>query len=142
MGAPKGNKYAVGTKLSPEEVAIGAEEYFKKCDNTKWFKNEAIKSGDRAGEIIQIPVSTPYTIRGLCVHLGITRQTFLNYDKDKKFFEVCTRIRDKIETNQVEGAVNGSYNASIVARLVGLADKPQVEQSGSIDVNISIIGDD
>ena len=142
MGAPKGNKYAEGKKLTPEELAIGAAEYFKACDEKKWFKNEAIKSGDRAGEIIQIPISTPYTIRGLCVHLGITRQTFLNYDKDKKYFEVCKRVRDKIETNQVEGAVNGSYNAAIVARLLGLADKQEVEQSGALKVNISIIGDD
>ena len=136
MAAPEGNKF---WKLrakhgrnkifeSPSVFLESAYEYFESCDNNPWFKNEAIKSGERAGEIIPIPTQRPYTIEALCIFLQIDRQTFLNYENNEKykdFFEVFTHVRGIIENNQFEGATVGVYNANIIARKLGLTDKQE-----------------
>jgi len=62
----------------------------------------------------------------LCIYLGITEQTWLNYQNNesyKDFFEIFTHVRDIIENLQLEGATVGAYNPSIIARKLGLVDK-------------------
>ncbi|NCB73003.1 MAG: hypothetical protein EOM45_14620, partial [Clostridia bacterium] len=48
----------------------------------------------------------------------------------KDYSEVITRIRQIIETNQIEGAMVGAYNANIVSRINGLTDKMDIESGG------------
>lgn len=122
---------------SPEMFLESAYEYFEHCDLNPWMKNEAVKSGEYTGQIIQVPTQKPYTIQGLCIFLGITEQTFLNYSNNenyKDFFEVFTHVRNIIENNQFEGATVGAYNSSIIARKLGLADLNKTEHSGQITV--------
>lgn len=133
MPAPKNNSFwKKRTKhgrdkifATPEDFLASAYEYFEACDENPWFKKEAIKSGDMAGTLIDIPVQKPYSIQGLCIFIGITERTFLNYETEKAykdFFQVFTHVRDIIENNQMEGATVGAYNANIIARKLGLAD--------------------
>lgn len=138
MGALKGNSFwklrskhgrdkIFGT---PEIFIESAYEYFEKCDINPWFKAEAVKSGHEVGKIIKVPTQKPYSIKGLCIFLGITEKTFSNYEKDEKykdFFQVFTHVRDIIENNQLEGATVGAYNANIIGRMLGLTDKIDVD---------------
>jgi hypothetical protein len=144
MAAPKKNQFwKLRSKhgrdkifSTPEAFLEGAYEYFNKCDEMPWYKNEAIKGGNKAGEIIKVPTQKPYSIVGLCIFLGITHQTFLNYESNenyKDFFDVFTHVREIIETNQFEGATVGAFNANIIARKLGLGEK--------IDHNIKSIDD-
>lgn len=134
--AEKGNTYWLkrtedGRKKlfeTPESFLNAALGYFKEVDENPWIKKEVIKGGMMAGEIVDVPTSRPYTIEGLCIYLGISRQTFLNYEKDenyKDYFEVLTYIREKIELNQLEGATVGAYSATIIARKLGLVDRKE-----------------
>ena len=137
MGAPEGNQF---WKLrakhgrdkifeSPEQFKEAAYEYFEKADENPWLKMEVVKSGENAGQLLPVPTQKPYTIQGLCIFLGITEQTFFNYEKDenyKDFFEVFTHVRNIIENQQMEGATVGAYNANIIARKLGLTDKSNV----------------
>lgn len=59
------------------------------------------------------------TIRGFCLFAGISRQTFLNYEKDERYLDIVTRIKDII----VEGASADLFNVNIIARELGLAEK-------------------
>jgi len=141
MAAPKGNSFwelrgKHGTDKilkSPELFLEDAYEYFRSVDENPWLKSDVLRSGEYAGTIIQIPTQRPYTIQGLCIFLGISQETFSNYSYApgyEDFFGVCQHVRQIIENNQLEGATVGSYNASIIGRLLGLVDKQDITSKG------------
>ena len=120
MPAPKGNKFAVGNKgtekkFTPQQWSDIIEEYFNFCDNNPLFKNEALKSGDRAGEIIRIPAARPYLIEGLCNYANIHPQTFYNYlEKEgyEDYFEITARARNRIFQQNIENGYIGAYDSN------------------------------
>lgn len=144
MAAPKGNKYYMkrekdGRELiydSPEKFLTAAYAYFKWCDDNPWHKREAIKSGARTGEIIEIPVSRPYTLEGLCVHMGFSLKTFHNYGNRETFAQAVTHIRETIKQNQIEGAIIGSYNANIISRMLGMTENKSEAETATNDLVI------
>ena len=115
---------------TPDNLWTAALEYFQWVQDNPLHKSDAIKSGDRAGEIIQIPVERPMTIQGLCIFLDVDMDTFNNYGSNQKpwkdFFGIVGRIREVIRDQKLAGAIIGKYNANIVARELGLADKKEV----------------
>lgn len=141
----KGNKI----KLTPEELLKSAKNYFDIIDDNP-IKEAAIHQ--RTGNIIFLPKPRPYTLEGLCNHIGITMQTLYNYetmyknvntnDKEKKeiaaaFFEIITRIRQIIYQQKLEGAAANIFNSNIIARELGLTDKQEIkEEAKTININV------
>jgi hypothetical protein len=143
MGAPKGNSFwKQRSKHGRDKIFKTADilweaatEYFDWCDENPWYKNEAIKGGDMAGELVQIPTARPYTLSGLTVFLGV-HTLYLNSFKEsligkedqgtKDFSMVISRIEEIIRTQKYEGAAVGAFNANIIARDLGLADKREL----------------
>lgn len=147
MSAPKGNKYwqfaeNTGRPLdyTPEELWEKSKEYFEWCDQNPWYKNEAIKGGDSAGQIISIPTSKPYTLKGLCIFANISFQTFENYSRKQDFVEITTRIREICYTQKFEGAAVGAFNPNIIARDLGLTDKTDTNVTGDWNISMNING--
>jgi len=137
MAAPKGNQYwhfrdkhGRGFQYSPDLLWEEALLYFDWISKRVWNKKEAIKSGDLAGTLIDIPTSTPMSVESFCIFADISTETFRNYESNegnyKDFFDVTTRIRKIIESQQFEGATVGAYNPNIIARKLGLSDKSEV----------------
>ena len=113
---------------TPAQLLEAAENYFDWCDRNPWYKNEKTKDG----EIIPIPTQRPYTIVGFCVFLG-TSETFWRDFKaaaPPEFEETISKITSRIENQQLEGAVVGVFNANIIARKLGLAEKKDVTTNG------------
>lgn len=119
---------------SPDTLWEAACEYFLWCDENPWYKYEALKSGELAGEIISIPKTRPYTIEGLCLYLGISRDTFYKYtnafweEDGEGYSDIIARIRDVIYTQKFEGAAVGAFNANLISRELGLVERKQIEQ--------------
>jgi hypothetical protein len=139
MAAPKNNQFwkarakhgADKILSSPQELWTAAEEYFEWCDNNPWYKKEAIKSGDMCGDLIDVPIARPYTLKGLCLFLNIEEQTLNNYAQKagyEDFFGVVANIKATCYTQKFEGAAVGAYNANIIARDLGL--KEHTEATG------------
>jgi len=136
--APKGNQFwKLATKQGRDKIFATPEafwkialEYFEICDTGSTLSLvDTIKSGDNAGTVFEVPVKRPYSIEELCVYCNISRQTFLNYEKDenyKEFFEVFARVRDIIRGNQITGALAGAYKENIVARINGIGDRQNI----------------
>lgn len=126
------NKHGKDHKYTAEGLWEEAERYFEWVSEKVWNKKEAIKSGDLAGTLVDIPTSTPMSIEGFCIFADITRQTFLNYEKETEngYFEVLTRIRQIIENHQFEGATVGAFNPNIIGRKLGLAEKTDITTNG------------
>ncbi len=143
MGAPKGNKYWKlrdkdgRNKLfkTPEALLKECYAYFDWCHENPIKTNDVIRGGENAGTQISYENERPYTIDGLCVFLGITYPTLLNYENaetHKDFFKVISHVKSKIRENQLSGAIVGNYNSNIVARINGLTDSQKHEHSGEV----------
>lgn len=138
MAAPKGNQFWKlrskhgRDKLfeSPELLWQAACEYFQWCDENPWHKSEAIKSGDMAGTVMEVPTQRPYTLQGLCLYLDCNVKYFRDFkanlsETDKDFSPIITRIEETVYTNKFEGAAVGAFNANIIARDLGLAERTE-----------------
>lgn len=142
VGAPKNNQFwKLRSKHGRDKLFETADllwevacEYFQWCDDNPWIKNEAIKSGDFAGQIVKVPTSRPYTITALCLYLGVNTKYFSDFKKslkedDQDFSEVVTRIEETIYSQKFEGAAVGAFNANIIARDLGLSDKKELDHT-------------
>jgi len=149
MPAPKGNQFAKDSGegrpmeyASAKEWKTAIESYFTWCDNNPIQKNEALKSGIDAGRIIQIPTQRPYLIEGLCDFLNISVQTFHNYEKKEgyeDFFEASTWARNKVFSQNLTFGYTGAFDAGLVARKLGIADKQEVKnniEGGTLSINV------
>lgn len=147
MAAPKGNQYwrfaeNIGRPkdYQPDILWLKAQEYFDWCIETPWHKNEAIKGGDNAGMIIQIPTAKPFTLKGFCLFASIDFKTFENYSANKDFVHITTRIREICFTQKFEGAAVGAFNANLIARDLGLSDKSELNVEGDWTISMNING--
>lgn len=125
-------------------------EYFQWCDENPWTNRKVIQKTvpmkKKVGKKIQTvneeqtqrevtPTARPYSLGGLCIYLGASRQWWNSFRKDctdnknEDFLEVIARVEDTIETQQFEGACVGAFNANIIARKLGLADKQEVDHT-------------
>lgn len=145
MPAPKGNKYwtkrkkdGKERKLTPIELLDEAYEYFQWCEDNPMYKNEVLRGGSRAGELIEIPIERPKSINGLCNYISICERTFRNYEDVEDYVPITSHIRSIIEQNQFDGAVIGIYDSNIIARKLGLADKKEIGGNNGDPLNIEI----
>jgi hypothetical protein len=148
MAAPKGNQFWLQRskhgrdKLfeTPELMLQAATEYFQWCIDNPWIKHEAIKGGERAGELISIPIARPFTIEGLCSYFGCNKAYIRQFESElkdkpntqinKDFSTVITHIREIIYQQKFEGAAVGAFNANIIARDLGLTDRKELNNTG------------
>lgn len=142
MAAPKGNNYwefrnkhGRDFKYTPDELWNEGVKYFEWMKDRVWNKKDPIKSGENAGILIDVPTQTPMSIDSFCLFADISYDTFRNYESKSEeyvdFFEITTRIRKIIESQQFEGATVGAFNPNIIARKLGLTDKTDITSNGN-----------
>ena len=140
IGAPKGNKYAVGNNGgrpsmfdSPEEMQIKIDEYFTDCPDKKTI---ITKNGDS----INIPA---ITITGLCVFLGFeSRQSFYAYEDKVEFNYIIKKARLRIENYYEQCLQFGNVIGAIFPlKNMGWHDKTETEHTG-IPQSLTITVDD
>jgi hypothetical protein len=91
-------------------------------------KVDFVKSGPTAGQLVTIPVRSPYTIEGFCISCGITSKTFnnmLDNDSFKDLFPILTHVRESIRNDQISNGLVGTYNPMLVARIQGLKEQSE-----------------
>ena len=100
----------------------------------------------RDGKEKDTPLMTPLTLEGLINFVWDKRDFCMRdylYSKDERyepFSNICTRVKENIRQDQIEGGMVGQYNASITQRLNGLSDKQEVKQETTIrDLTIEIV---
>jgi hypothetical protein len=134
MAAPKGNKFwelrsKHGRNMifsSSEMLWESCKEYFEAQSERFWTEDDWV--GKDAHHVIR-KKPAPFTQKGLCLFLGISRETWNQYKKKDDFSDIITRVEDIIFTQKFEGAVVGQYNSSIIAKELGLADKKEIEET-------------
>lgn len=106
---------------SVEELQSVIEEYFDFCD-----ENEK-----------------PYTMSGLALALGISRQTLINYSKDENYFDTIKNAKQLVEMQLEENALSNKTNSTFtifnLKNNFNWKDKQEHEISNSEETNKQLI---
>lgn len=117
---------------TPEELQEKAEGYFQYCDTHPievWQRkaaaaNQSAKNGSGVkSDEGTMYIRRPYTLDGLGLFVGVVWKDFRSYHASDEFSEVIRTLEARVRDQQVSGAVVGMYNANLVARINGIADK-------------------
>lgn len=126
-------------KFTPAQFEKAWKDYFDHCDNNPWYKNEAIKSGEFAGQLVKIPTARPYSEIGFCAFHDLGEKYLCQLSEtlegkeskeEKELSYILTRARAKCYNQKFEGASVGAFNANIIARVLGLSDKKDITTNG------------
>jgi hypothetical protein len=100
-------------------LAKRSRAYFEKCDA------ETKQVVTKAGDVVEISNPRPYTIEGLCVHLGIGRDEFRKWLRRDDDMQTAARdIQLRIEENHLVAAARGETNATM-AQFILKAYEPE-----------------
>lgn len=109
----------------PEQLLEAAANYFQYANDHPREQEVLIKT--KEGAVYEIERKPRiFSWRGFAVYLGISQTTLNNYRNNPDFEEAIERIRDIIDNEKYEGAAVGTYNATIIARDLGLAEKTEL----------------
>ena len=115
------------------------EEFEKGCKGyIQWVKDNPQKKTITAhfqGEIIdrRVDFLRPMTMWGLASHLGIATSTLQDYGSQDGFQIIYRETKAIMTAWNVDGATSGDFNQAIIARIEGLAEKQQVENTITVN---------
>lgn len=115
-----------------EDLWAEAVKYFLWSDNSPLIEWKYVGASLR-----EIPHRRPYTWDALTLYLGVSEayirmiKSAPRKDKDA-FLTVIARIEKTIKNQKFEGAATGFFNANLISRDLGLADKH--EHSGDLPI--------
>jgi hypothetical protein len=123
MARPKGTKYIE----TPEKMWELFDAYRKEV---KQNPRSIYEFHGRDGEERVKPLERPLTMEGFKEYcydrIGCVEQYFTNQDDAYgDYLGICSRIKNVIRRDQIEGGMVGQYNPSITQRLNGLTDKQE-----------------
>ena len=79
------------------------------------------------------------TITGLCLHLGMNKDTFYEYNKRDKFKDITESARLRVENSYELSLRKYGRTGDIFAlKNFGWKDKTEVENSGEQNLNVNI----
>jgi hypothetical protein len=130
---------------SPEDLWELFCEYCQWVDTNPIKKEEVVKSGWLAGQKFDTNQARPYTwgTFELYVHeqTGLVKMDDYKSNKEGRYSEytgVIQAIDSSIREQKFAGASAGHFNANIISRDLGLADKQQVD----VKVEQPLFGDE
>jgi len=132
--APKGNQF---WKLAPKQgrrpiwedpevLRKACEEYFEYVVDTPIEEDGTFAF---QGQVTHEPIKKMRTmsIEGLCVFLGIVRQTWNTYKIKEEFLAVTEYVTNVMYDYKIAGAAAGQLNQSIIVRDLGLRDTSDIK---------------
>lgn len=115
-------------------------EYLEEVDANPWQVKSASNSISDTGresknnamrQDVRV-VARPYTLQGFCSYTGIAKWAdFKRYNAERspEFRDTICAIENKVQAQQIDGAMIHQFDGSLVARLNGFADKQTSEVS-------------
>ena len=133
-------------KYTVEELKVLYSKYRKDRAKKYDIRYEAIKSGEKAGDIIEIKMPKVPTILSFCHFIGITEKTFFNWinaeseNIDKELLQFITYVQEEMKDDRLSAALNNTINPQLISRLDGYKDVQQVENTNQEQIVINING--
>lgn len=111
---------------SPDEMWKAALEYFEWVEANPLREQKLVTyKGDY--EIAEVNKMRAMTLAGFCLHAGICKGTWQEYQKREEFLAVMQVIENYIREQKFTGAAADLLNARIISRDLGLIDKHEVK---------------
>jgi len=123
---------------TPGALRRAFEQYKEWAAANPWNKKEAIKSGDLAGTLIDLPTERPLTEWEFAVFCGMSRTGLIEYCKRDDFSDIYKKIKDEMSAQRISGGMAGAYNANLVARIDGITEKSEIDQTNHFPDGIEI----
>lgn len=123
---------------APEELYNAFEEYVKETKQNPRKKHVFVgKDGTSEFELLERPL-TKEGFETYCYdNYGCVGQYFDNKEGlYNDFVAICSRIRQAIRRDQIEGGMVGQYNPSITQRLNNLSEKTETKQVDKFDFDV------
>ena len=132
MARPKGTKYIE----TPEKMWELFEAYLSDLKKRPFLVKDWV---GKDGNMVHREKERPVTMEGFRVFGYKNNLTIKHYFDNQDgayddYCTICSRIRDYIRNEQIEGGMAGVYNPSITQRLNGLTEKTSTELSGEVNV--------
>jgi hypothetical protein len=122
---------------NPEHLWKAACDYFKWVDGNPDYEIKPMSvtlGGNQGSEIqmIKVPKKQPYTIRELCVFIGVSPGYFKEFKNKKRdgwetWGPAIRAIENIVFSQQFNGAASGFFNANIIVRALHLVEKTKTE---------------
>lgn len=126
---PASEKRGVERLYTAETLAEKFEEYLTWVRENPRRSYKTTKKGTVLADI-----DRPLTLISFCQFADITHDTFRAYERrGGELGHQCARVRERIEADQLEGALAGQYSQAIVARVLKLADVSEVVNKSESD---------
>jgi len=115
---------------SPEQLIDMFERYKDKINGAPILKQEMIKGGPRAGDIVELEYQRPYTWAGfqtfIYKEVGLVKLEDYRTNKQGRyadFQDAIDQISSEMFSQKLEGAAVGIFQHNIIAMELGLAQK-------------------
>lgn len=112
------------TSTTPQQLWESARDYFDWCDTHPINTKRTLQSGSQAGKKVEIEHVRPYTIKGFCLHAGISERYIHDikesYNPDSDYYMIMEKILYIIYSQNIEGAYVDIYNPIMVSKVLGL----------------------
>lgn len=129
LGAPRRKKFA-----TPDDLWNACVGYFEWAESNPLMESRPFHHQGLI-TMAEVPKMRAFTQRGLCLHIGISQETWRNYGDDdthKEYHEVVAQVESIIYEQKFTGAAADMLNPSIIGRELGLAEK-QVNINTTVD---------
>jgi hypothetical protein len=137
MVAPIGNRFWEARSTHGRQPIFKTADAMWKaaCEYFAWVNDNPLEEEKvfaYQGGIVRADVAKmrAMTIGGLCIFLDISREAWNDYTKRQGYVPVCKAITEVIYNQKFVGAAADLFNANIIARDLGLAEK--TEHSGTV----------
>lgn len=117
-------------------------DYLLHRSNEFDIRYESIKSGERAGETIEVKIPKVPSMTSFCHYIGITKKTFYSWldkldDEDSGNLELInfiTYVQEYLKEDRLSKGLNNLINAQLLARVDGYNDTIDINNTGTAPV--------
>ena len=117
----------------PSDLRKAWKAYCERIRPVELNRAEVISRGDMAGDIVFVPTPVPLSLSGFLTFCGLTRYRWKQFRDNEAYADICDRIELQIEQENIDGAMTGTYNAGLAARLHRIADKQETEATVKLE---------
>jgi hypothetical protein len=155
---PPTNAFQPGNTLWSQRVRSGRERFFKDPlallqkfqEYVQWAESNPIMVSEKSSSqgfagLTEVPYRRPITVSAFCVIIGCNEDFLRNFRADVRktpaladFAPVIDEIYQYVEDQLFEGASINQFNANLISRKLGLAEKTDVTSKGEAIAQPSI----
>lgn len=140
--APKGNQYwklahdwKKPKRYQPDEILLKAREYAEWVDKYPLYELKVFGTGVK----IKVPKMRAMTIEGFCLFCNMAKSTWYEYEKQKAYSQIISRVKDLFYSQKFEGAAAECLNPNLIARELCLSEHSDLTSKGKSINTIKLI---